>query len=57
MEPISFVPDVASLAIADKVAAETGKSLEEIAGDAFSAYMDSVREDMAVEADRLARDR
>lgn len=52
---ITFEPDVQSLAIADELAAETGVTLEQITGEAFSAYMEGVRAARAIDLDEDAR--
>jgi hypothetical protein len=54
-ESITFTPDVVSLAIADQLATEQGVTLDQIATEAFAAYMQGVREAMAVDLDEDAR--
>ena len=54
-EPITFVPDVQSLAIADTLAKEQGVTLEQIAVEAFGTYTDGVRQAMTVDLDEEGR--
>lgn len=50
-EQITFEPDVASLAIADRYCREQGVTLPEVATEAFGAYMASIRQAQALDLD------
>ena len=54
-DKITFEPDLVSLAIADELITEQGVTLEEIAVDAFSAYMQRVRDARTLDLDEGAR--
>lgn len=56
-QSISFEPDVASLAVADVIVRERGVTLEEIAAEAFSAYMQGVQVARAFDAGEQGRDK
>jgi len=52
---ITFEPDLRSLAQADQLAAELGTTLQQIASDAFAAYMQSVRDARQLQLDEDSR--
>jgi hypothetical protein len=52
---ISFEPDLVSLAIAEQLATEPGTTPEEIAADAFSAYMQGVKDARTADLDEDSR--
>lgn len=55
-QQITFEPDLVSLAIADQLCTEQGVTLSEVAAEAFSAYMQGVRDARALDLDENAGD-